>query len=35
MTICDKVNTKTPLKFIETKRNKKSKISIHQLHAKI
>ena len=35
MTICDKVNTKTPLKFIETKRNKKSKISIHQLHGKI
>lgn len=35
MTICDKVSTKTPRKFIETKRNKISKISIHQLHGKI
>lgn len=35
MTICDKLNTKTPLKFVETKWNKKLKISIHQLHGKI
>lgn len=35
VTICDKVKTKTPLKFIETKHNKKSKIPIHQLPGKI